>query len=215
MGRIKLASGKPYSPSFAERDRQALLAAYNDKGYLQAQVAVRVGQPDAKNSYPVEYEVREGTQSIVDHILVLGNDKTRKSVISKKIKLKENEPLSLSKLLQTQQSLYALGVFDQVRVAPQNPDSSAPYQDVVVRLQEAQALHHPLWIRLSGNRKAAGHSGVFARELPRLGAQRGYPTPGEQHRTGGNLQSAKAPISVHSRGFILHLLCLARERGQL
>lgn len=138
MGRIKLASGKPYSPSFAEQDRQALLAAYNDKGYLQAQVALRIGQPDAKNSYPVEYEVQEGTQSIVDHILVLGNENTRNSVISKKIKLKENEPLSLSKLLQTQQSLYALGVFDQVRVAPQNPESSAPYRDVVVRLQEAK-----------------------------------------------------------------------------
>jgi outer membrane protein insertion porin family len=138
MGKIRLASGKPYSPSLAEQDRQALLATYNDRGFLQAQVAVRVGQPDADNAYPVEYDVREGSQSIVDHILVLGNDNTRSSVISKKIKLRENQPLSLNKLLQTQQSLYALGVFDQVRVAPQNPDSSAPYQDVVVRLQEAK-----------------------------------------------------------------------------
>jgi outer membrane protein insertion porin family len=138
MAKIKLTPGSPYSPSLAEQDRQALLAAYNDRGYLQAQVAVRVGQPDGNNSYPVEYEIREGRQSIVDRILVLGNGFTKKSIISKKIKLKENEPLSLGKLLQTQQSLYSMGVFDQVRVAPQNPDSTAPYQDVVVRLQESK-----------------------------------------------------------------------------
>ena len=45
MARIRLAPGKPYSPSLAEQDRQALLAAYNDRGYLWAQVTVRVGSP--------------------------------------------------------------------------------------------------------------------------------------------------------------------------
>jgi hypothetical protein len=35
---------------------------------------------------------------------------------------------------QTQQALYQLGVFDLVRVTPQNPDSPAVYQDVAVRL---------------------------------------------------------------------------------
>ena len=138
LSRIKVTPGKPYAPSLIEQDRQSLLSAYNDMGFLQAQVAVRIGQPDARNSYPVAYDVREGIQSIVDRILVLGNDNTRVSIISGKIKLKGNEPLSLGKLQQTQQSLYGIGVFDQVRVAPQNPDSTAPYQDVVVRLQESK-----------------------------------------------------------------------------
>ena len=120
MGRIKLAPGNPYSPSLVEEGRQALLAAYNDMGFLQAQVVLRVGQPDSNNRFPVVYEIREGTRSIVDRIFVLGNNHTRDSVISKKIKLRTNEPLSLGKLLQTQQSLYGMGVFDQVRVAPQN-----------------------------------------------------------------------------------------------
>jgi outer membrane protein insertion porin family len=138
MGRIKLAPGNAYSPSLAEEDRRALLTAYNDSGFLQAQVAVRVGPPDKNSLFPVTYDIREGTQSIVDRILILGNDRTRSSAILKKIVLKTNEPLSLAKLLQTQQSLYGIGVFDQVRVAPQNPESTAPFQDVVVRLQESK-----------------------------------------------------------------------------
>lgn len=138
MSKTKLTSGGPYSPAIVEQDRQTLLAAYNDLGYLQAQIAVKVGPPDNRRAYRVTYEIREGTQSRVDRIFIFGNEKTRASVISQQIKLKEEEPLSLAKLLQTQQSLYGIGVFDQVRVAPQNPDSTAPYQDVVIRLQESR-----------------------------------------------------------------------------
>ncbi len=138
LSRIKLVAGKPYSPSLVERDRQTLLAAYNDLGYLQAQVLVHVGAPDKENSYPVEFQMNEGTRLIVDRILVLGNERTRDFVVKKRILLKESQPLSLGKMLQTQQGLYGLGIYDQVRVAPQNPDSTAPYQDVVVRLQESK-----------------------------------------------------------------------------
>lgn len=138
MDRIRLAPGKPYSPSLAEQDRQTLLAAYNDRGYLRAQVVVRVGSPDEDHSYPVELRIQEGNQSLVERVLVLGNESTRSSVIQKRIRLQENQPLSLSRLLETQKALYSLGVFDQVRVAQQNAEGSAPYQDVVVRLQESK-----------------------------------------------------------------------------
>lgn len=137
LSKIRLAPGRPYSPSLVEQDRQSLLAAYNDLGYLQTEVSVRIGQPES-NAYPVDYNIKEGPRTFVDRILVLGNDTTRPSIISKKIRLKENEPLSLGKLLQTQQSLYSMGVFDQVRVAPQNPESTTPHQNVVVRLQESR-----------------------------------------------------------------------------
>jgi outer membrane protein insertion porin family len=138
MKRVGLAPGKPYSPALAESDRQSLLAAYNDLGFLWAQVAVRVGSPDETHSYPIEFQIREGARSFVERILVLGNERTRSSVVQKRILLKENEPLSLGKMLQTQQGLYGLGVFDQVRVAQQNSESTAPFQDVVVRLQESK-----------------------------------------------------------------------------
>lgn len=136
--KIQLAPGGPYSPSLAERDRQSLLAAYNDAGYLQASVTVRTDPPDEENSYPVEFHIEEGMLTVVDRILVLGSERTRSSLIQERIKLRENEPLSLGRLIQTQQALHELGVFDQVRVGPQNPESQAPYQDVVVRLQESK-----------------------------------------------------------------------------
>jgi outer membrane protein insertion porin family len=136
--KIRLAPGEPYSPSLAEQDRMALLSAYNDLGYLQAKVTVRAGAADETNSYPVEFQIEEGFQFIVDQIVVLGDGRTRRSVIDKRIKLKTGDPLSLGKLLQTQQALYRLGIFDQVRVVQQNPESTNPYQNIVIRLQESK-----------------------------------------------------------------------------
>ncbi len=136
--KMKLNPGGPYSPQIAERDRQALLAAYNDAGYLQARVAYQAGNQEADGSYPVEFRIDESVQSRIDQVIVLGNRRTRESVIDKRIKLRPNDPVSLGKMLETQQALYNVGVFDRVRVTPQNPDSVTPFQNVVVRLDEAQ-----------------------------------------------------------------------------
>jgi translocation and assembly module TamA len=43
-------------------------------------------------------------------------------------------------MLETQQALYNTGVFDFVRVEPQSPESLVPYQNVIVRVQEARPL---------------------------------------------------------------------------
>ncbi len=137
LQKMELRKGGAYSPHIAERDRQALLAAYNDAGFLQARVTYRAGKPDEKKTCSVEFEITEGSRVLVDRVLVLGNRRTRESVIDKRILLRKDEPLSLGKMLQTQQGLYSTGVFDRVRVAQQDPESTTPYQNVIVRLDEA------------------------------------------------------------------------------
>jgi outer membrane protein insertion porin family len=137
---MSLSSGGPYSPFLAERDRQNLLTAYNDAGFLQAKVDYRASPSPAADSYKVDFDIQEGVRSYVDNIIIYGQHKTRESVIRKQIALKDDAPLSLGKMLQSQQSLYRLGVFDLVRVAPRNPDSTASYQDIAVRLEESKKL---------------------------------------------------------------------------
>jgi outer membrane protein insertion porin family len=140
VGRMRLQEGKPYSPLFAEQDRQAILAAYNDEGFLQPVVSYRAVGAGSDDTYDVEFQISEGIQSLVDRVVVIGAENTRNSVIEKRLKLKQDEALSLGKMLETQQALYSTGVFDLVRVTPQNPESNAAYQNVIVRLQEAKPI---------------------------------------------------------------------------
>jgi outer membrane protein insertion porin family len=138
LPRLRLQAGAAFSPALAELDRQALLAAYNDAGFSRARVTPKIGARDGTGSYPVDYEIEEGPRSFVDDILVLGNDTTRDAVITSRIALRRGEPLSLGKMLQTQQALSDLGIFDNVEVAPQNPEADAPYQDLNVRVRESK-----------------------------------------------------------------------------
>ncbi len=137
ISRMHLKKDKPYSPALTKHDRQIILAAFNDAGFLQPAVIPRETS-DGNSGYSVNFEIQQGEQSSVDNVVVVGRNRTRASVIEKRIKLKPDEPLSLGKMLETQQALYSTGVFDLVRVDPQNPESSAPYQNVIVHVQEAR-----------------------------------------------------------------------------
>jgi len=138
--RLQLKAGGPYSPSMAEHDRQAILAALYNQGFLQPVVSYSADGPDAGLSYAVRFEVAEGVQSRIDRIVVLGREATRESVIDRRLKMKPEEPVSLGKMLESQQALYSTGVFDLVRVAPQNQEIAAPLHNVIVRVQEASPI---------------------------------------------------------------------------
>jgi outer membrane protein assembly factor BamA len=137
-GKMSLVAGRPYSSNLIKHDRQVLLAAFNDAGYLQALVNSPKEETSGSNGFDVDFEVREGTRTLIDRVIVVGRNRTRNSVVEKHIELKPDEPLSLGQMLETQQALYGTGVFDLVRVEPQNPTSEVPRQNVVVRLQEAK-----------------------------------------------------------------------------
>ncbi len=141
LSKVRLRPGAPFSTMLAEQDRLVLLAAYNDAGFLRARVTYRVGEPSPARVHPIEFVVREGTPTYVEQILVLGNDRTRAHLIEEKVTLKEGEPMSMAKMLKTQQAVSDLGVFDNVQVAPEVPDSNAPHQNMVVRVSESRRFN--------------------------------------------------------------------------
>jgi outer membrane protein insertion porin family len=135
--RFRLQQGKPYSSALTKHDRQILLAAFNDAGYLRAAVLPREAS-DLNDRVRIDFRIEAGEPTTIDHIVIVGRARTRESVIEKRVRLKPEQPLSLGKMLETQQALYDTGVFDRVRVEPQDPTSAAPVQNVVIRLEEAR-----------------------------------------------------------------------------
>jgi outer membrane protein insertion porin family len=135
--KLSLKAGSPYSPILVGGAGDAILEAYNDDGFLQARVTNRAEAGSGTGLYKVEFDVEESNRSIINNVIVLGNKKTRMSTLKKQIVLQKDEPLSLGKILKTQQNLYELGIFDLVRVAQQNPGSTSMYQNVVVRVEES------------------------------------------------------------------------------
>jgi outer membrane protein insertion porin family len=136
---LTMKAGMPYyGPSIA-RDRDALLVVYLNAGYAAADVSVvpvvPVTTPDGARA-DVVFKIVEGPQTIVEHIFVTGNLKTKPAVILRELQLQPGSPLGLEELTESRRRLSALGLFRRIQIAAiSHGDPSL--RDVVVTVEEA------------------------------------------------------------------------------
>jgi outer membrane protein assembly factor BamA len=85
----------------------------------------------------VTYTIRERQQVQVDEAVLLGNKKTRASLIRKTVNISPPAPLSQRALLAGESGLHDLGVFDWASVDSRRPIADQTNEDVLVKLHEA------------------------------------------------------------------------------
>jgi outer membrane protein assembly complex protein YaeT len=133
--RIASRAGQPYYEPAVIQDREDVIAEYLNRGFASA--AVEVAPVIAGSSrVDLEFRIAEGPQSIVDHVLIVGNVKTDVQVIEREIQLKEGEPLGLEALFETRRRLGALGLFRRVRIT-EIAHGESQRRDVLIIVEEA------------------------------------------------------------------------------
>ena len=167
LGVIGSSPGQPYSEFGVTTDRDNILALYFNEGFPEASftstaenVTTNVastsgsaasetpskdnGKKDSKPPFeqadPVRlvYRIQEGPQTRARRILISGYEHTRQGVIRREIRIKSNEPLRQGEVVESQQRLYNLGVFNRVTIEPQNPNGTNPDKDIAVLVEEAK-----------------------------------------------------------------------------
>jgi outer membrane protein insertion porin family len=84
------------------------------------------------------YTIVEGSQIRVRQVLLTGYNHTKPSFIQRDIKVRPNAPLRQGEVVESQQKLYNLGIFNRVTIEPQNANGTDPDKDVVVLVEEAK-----------------------------------------------------------------------------
>jgi len=129
--------GQPYSPELARTDRDSVLTYLSNRGYGQATVDWRASEA-AKNEVNLVYQVNTGPRQTIKRVVLLGNEFTRRGVIESRLTIGEGQPLNQSALLESQQRLYDLGLFNQAQLAAQDPGAPETEKTVLVGLEEAK-----------------------------------------------------------------------------
>jgi len=158
--------GQPFSDINVSSDRDNILALYYNQGFPNATFSY-TAQPDtsvaaeaqaAKENAAVEnemgephkyriqrdmpmtltYKIEEGSRVLVRNVLLTGYDHTRERVIRREVKVQKGDPLREGDVIESQQKLYNLGVFNRVTIEPQNANGTDPEKDVVVLVEEAK-----------------------------------------------------------------------------
>jgi len=133
---VKTTTGAPYFQPDIDADRDAVEYQYQARGYQQATVTVPADFSDDGTRFTLKFVVNEGQQSLIDHVLIAGNERTKVETIDREAGLKTGMPLSFVALADAQRRLSALGLFRKIQVSPvtHGPGNRS---DVLVIVEEA------------------------------------------------------------------------------
>src|SRR5438876_281762 len=180
---FSLRSGAPFSPRRMADDRSHILAAYLDRGYLNAEVHASINRhADDPHQVDVTYKVTENQQVHVSQVVYLGQKRTRKSLIAKTVGIGPEAPLSQGKLLEAESELYNLGVFDWSSVGPRRPITTQQDEEAVVKVHESKRNTITYGFGLEISRRGGNiPSGTLAVPgLPTLGLGKAKIVPSEK-----------------------------------
>ncbi len=135
---IETKIGDAYFTPRLDADRDRLRSHYRNEGYETVQiVAQRRFDEDGANAQ-VTFQVDEGVQVVVDHILVVGTNRIAPSTVRSETTLRPGAPLGLDEIAETRRRLTAMGLFRRIEIRGFS-HGGGHQRDVVIFVEEAPA----------------------------------------------------------------------------
>ena len=128
-----------YSAAIIDNARDALAAMYYSHGYPEAHIETHLEFNSENNTVRVQFDITEGLHYQIGWIVVSGNAHTAEKVITRNSGLHPDDPYSPEGLLEAQQKLYSLGLFNRVEIATIDQDLGA-YKNLLIQVEEAKTI---------------------------------------------------------------------------
>lgn len=139
---LAVTPGSPYDPALVKQDEAVLQGIYTERGFVDSRIESETKQltpaPPRPLGAAITYKVFEGDPVTFGKSVVRGNRRTRFSIIGAQFAHKEGIPFSLSRLIETQQGLTRLGVFQRVDITYFPTDPERKSRTVIITLSEAK-----------------------------------------------------------------------------
>ena len=142
VAQLAVRPGLPFSESAVSDDAALLQSLYVDRGYVDAKVEATTRflepVPPEGERAEVTYAVTEGTRVVFGKTIVRGNRRTQPFIVEDRLANKEGSPFSLTKLLDTQQNLARLGIFQKIELSTFPTDPETMSRAVLVTVSESR-----------------------------------------------------------------------------
>jgi len=135
---MQLQPGQPYYEPSITTARDAVQLEYLNLGYSTVQISIAPALSEDRTRVDLRFDIVEGPQTLVDHVIIVGNTRTSDEIIRREVLLRPGAPLGLQDLLESRRRLSALGLFRKIDVR-QLEHGQASRRDVLVTVEEAPA----------------------------------------------------------------------------
>ena len=136
---VHVRIGQPYDPAQVRADRLALLAFYAGKGYLQATVTLDPQLNESRTSVGLPFVITEGRPTFVGTIVLEGNQETDDAVLRRELLIYPGDPYDYEKILRSRQRLARLGIFQDIKLEPVEPQRVELLRDLRLSVTERPA----------------------------------------------------------------------------
>jgi len=135
-----LKVGDALNQTLERDDVIALQTYYSDRGNAEVQVHVREEVSADKKTANVVYTIAEGPKIALGNVIVRGNTYTQTNVVARTAALEKGQPFSYTSILEAQQRLYRLGIFQRVDIQPAQAETGVGTRDVTISIAEGKDL---------------------------------------------------------------------------
>jgi outer membrane protein insertion porin family len=133
---VRSQVGQPLRDAQVREDRLAIQQLYLNRGFQSVLVEAA---PPAEAPFAVTFVIREGRQTIVDHLIVVGNRRVDTDTILAEVRLRPGQPFGQADRLESQRRLAELATFRRISITQANEGRAEGHVDVIVQVEEAPA----------------------------------------------------------------------------
>jgi outer membrane protein assembly complex protein YaeT len=138
LPKMTLKAGNALDPTIERNDVIALQSFYSDRGNAEVQVHVREEVSADKTSARVVYTIAEGPKIVLGSVVVRGNTYTNNNVVLRTAELEKGQPFSYTAILEAQQRLYRLGIFQRVDIQPSQASTDVSERNIAIAVAEGK-----------------------------------------------------------------------------
>jgi len=179
---VRSQAGQPLRDAQVREDRVAIQQLYLDRGFQSVLVDARQA---ADAPIVVSFTIREGRQTIVDHLIVVGNRRVATDTILAEVRLRPGQPFGQADRLESQRRLAELAIFRRITITQANEGRADGHVDVIVQVEEAPATTIGYGGGLEVGRRLRSSVAGGAEDALRV-APRGFLELGRRNLFGGN-----------------------------
>ncbi len=131
------AEGQPFAESNIASDRDLILDYYFDHGFPNATFRYLTTPDPESQTVNLLYAITEGRRNFVRKVIISGLYRTHPSLVEKRIRIQDGEPLSMLKVNDIARELTDYGIFSNVNTALQDANGANQYKYVLYDFDEA------------------------------------------------------------------------------
>ncbi len=134
---VTSSPGQPYFEPQISADADKIGVLYLNSGYPEVTVQPAPKGIDDGSKVELHFDIHEGPQILIDHVLIVGNQRTSRETILREVQLKSGQPLSQEQEDETRTRLTTLGLFRRVDISYLQLPGETNLRDVVITVDEA------------------------------------------------------------------------------